>query len=54
MKVMLKTTDVTVRIFAGDTNGNFEYCNLEELDQCIRTLQVARKWLIDEQKRKQK
>lgn len=28
------------------------YVNLERLDQHIRTLQVARKWLVAEMKRK--
>ena len=27
-------------------------CDVEELDKLIRALQVARKWLIDENKRK--
>lgn len=31
----------------------WEFCTLEKLDQHIRTLQVARAWLIAERRRRQ-
>lgn len=36
----------------GVVQVTWEYCNIEQLEQHIRTLQTARKWLVEEKRRK--
>lgn len=54
MKVMLRFDSAPdVCVYAGTEAVRWESCNIDMLDQHIRTLQVARKWLLDEKKRKE-
>lgn len=53
MRVMLRSDsqpDVAIR---ANKDSEWDYCTVTDLDQQIRTLQVARRWLAKELKRKQ-
>lgn len=50
VNIMLRSDDMPDVMIMAEA---WETCTLERLDQHIRTLQAARKWLVEEQRRKQ-